>query len=155
MTRHRIVDGLIWASSCPRPEFLPKPRLRGSKAEGLRYERRVAAAVPRAQTGLWFEYIDANGRGWCNPDLVLDLGDILAVLECKRTERQQAQSQILDLYKPVLELALRRPVIGVQVTKFLTPATNPTQVATSLRDALAMARLGQIPTLHWLGRGAL
>lgn len=155
MTRHRIIDGLVWARPCLRPEFVPKPRLRGSKAEGLRYERRVAAAIPQAQTGLWFEYIDAHGKGWCNPDLVIDLGDCLAVLECKRTERLQAQSQILDLYKPVMELALGRAVIGVQVTKFLTQMTDITQVTPRLVEALARARSGEVPTLHWLGKGPI
>lgn len=155
MTRHRVVEGLVYAAPCERPDFIPQARLRGSRAAGLRYERRVGAALPQARGGLWFHFLDRNGPGHCNPDLVLDLGDVLAVLECKLTETEQGRLQISELYRPVLRYALGREVIGVQVARNLTPRTDLGVVVHSLSEALTRARGGDIPTLHWVERGPL
>ena len=92
MTRHRVVAGLRYAVPCERPEFIPKSRPRGSKGDGLRFERRVVKAIAGAKHSPWFLYIDQNGEGWCNPDLLLEIPQGIVVLECKLTDTWQAKA---------------------------------------------------------------
>ena len=155
MTRHRAIEGLRHAVPCPRPDTIPQQRPRGSKAAGLRYERTVAKALPHAVHSPWYHFIDNNGRGHCNPDLTIDLGDCIAVLECKLTDTWQAYAQIRELYAPVLRLAHQVPVIGVVVVHNLSPRTDRMLICTSLAEALVRARGGELPLLHWLGSGPI
>lgn len=152
---HRIVSGLLFASPCERPRAIPKGRPRGAKAAGLRYESRVAAAFPLCAHNPWFEFHDSAGHGWCSPDVVLHFDNAIVVLECKLTETQVAYSQLTQLYQPVLQRAYGKPVLGIVVCKHLTPETELKRVVTSADAALARAQFGEIPILHWLGRGPL
>lgn len=120
---HRRIRGLISASACSRPECIPRGRARGVKAKGLRFEAAIAKACPKGQHGPWFRFLDSNGPGYCSPDLVFDLGALLLVLEVKLTWTPIAERQIRELYKPVLELALGKPVAGLVVCRNLTGET--------------------------------
>jgi len=151
---HRIIEGLREATPCPRPAHIPHSRPRGVKAVGLRYERAVAKAIPGAIHNQWFSFVDKNGHGHCCPDIILDLGRGIVVLECKLTDVDEARSQLEWLYKPVLARAYNKPVRGIVVTRHLTRLTNVTNVVDSLGAAL-LAPFGSLPTLHWLGRGPL
>lgn len=68
---------------------------------------------------LWLEYFDTNGRGLCNPDIVLRTHDRVVVLECKLTQTDVAWSQIAQLYKPCLSFLWSLPVFGVGVYRTL------------------------------------
>lgn len=69
---------------------------------------------------MWLEYYDVNGRGFCNPDIVLEADDRVLVLECKLTQTDVAQAQIEQLYKPCLKFMWAKPVFGVGVFRNLT-----------------------------------
>jgi hypothetical protein len=133
---------------------MPQGRPKGAKARGLTYERALAKAVPKAKAGLWWEYQDDNGLGYCQTDLVLIGREAALVLEAKYTWVEQAWTQLERLYVPVLGLALARPVFGVQVCKILKPETEGRVVGT-LKEAFAAVKLGERVTWHWIGKGWL
>ena len=150
----RRIEGLLWARRAERPKALPKARPRGAKAAGVRYERACARALPKALPGLWWEFEDRAGRGYCQTDLVLIGSEGALVLECKYTWTEAAWDQLEGLYIPVLERALGRPCWGAQMCKVLREGASGPAVWTP-REALELAKLGRRATLHWTGGGAL
>ena len=152
----RRIMGQVRAKPCARPACIPRSRPRGAKALGLRYERALARALPHGRHGPWYEFIDANGPGYCQPDIVLDMGECMFVLESKLSNVEQAKAQIEDLYVPVLTAAHRTKVHGIIVVRHLTPGVDLALVHDTLQSAMiAAVRGSQLPLLHWLGRGRL
>lgn len=147
----RIVRGLIWAKEVgKRPSYIPASRARGKKAEGVRYERKLAKALPGTRHGVWFEFEDSNGKGCCQADLLLELGNMIVVLEAKYSWVAQAYQQIEQLYVPVISLALGRRVVGLQVCKNLRTGAGQTRIATGLGNAAILAASGRRVTWQWL-----
>jgi hypothetical protein len=150
MAGHRKIVGLRWArrAQCP----WPTTRSRGAKAQGLRYERAIGALLPAgAEHNPWFEFEDANGRGFCSPDFLLaqGVGDSLAILECKYTWVPEAHTQMELLYKPVLQAVFKQPVLAVAICRNLVPAMPGNLViCSSLDQALRVAHAGQSPVWH-------
>lgn len=158
MMGHRFINELVWARACERPQGMPVARPRGAKRLGLLYEKSLVAAFgDRAFAGKWFEFLDQNGPGWCQPDLIFARSRVIFVLECKYTWTPEGHSQIERLYKPVLELVFGVPVVGIQVCKRLVPEMPKTTWVTGDLDA-AMSYAGRSPEkIHanvcwqWLG----
>lgn len=142
----RKIRGLRWARPAANP--WSQPHVRGLKAKGLTFERRVARALPGAKHGLWFQFEDANGLGFCSPDLVLSLGSEAVILECKLTDCAEAREQLSGLYIPVLECILGRSPRGAVVARNLTRASWGR--AETVRQGLVAQ---EIPLIHWLGTG--
>jgi hypothetical protein len=151
---HRIVQGLYTAKRCERPSSIPVGRPRGAKAQGLRYERALASSLPTAIHGQWFEFRDANGPGWCQTDLLLTVDDYVVVLESKYTWTAVGHSQVELLYKPVLQMALRKQVLGIVVCKVLTNGMNGIAVTGNLAEAIELSKTERV-ALHWLGKSEL
>lgn len=150
---HRWVARLEYARQlAERPGHIPASRPRGKKAAGLRYEKQMAQALPQAERGVWFEFRDLNGPGCCQVDLLMPRGSALVVLEAKYTWVAEGHTQIEKLYRPVVELATGRPVIGLVVCKVLVPRM-PVRVFQALDEALDCAAGGAPCALHWLGAG--
>lgn len=148
----RSIVGLTWARACPWPSCIPhKSRLRGARAAGIRYEKAVAKAIPNAQRGQWFEYSDANGHGYCQPDILVVGRSTVLVIECKLTDTELARQQLDYLYLPIVEHVYRRPAIGIVVVRHLTRATPRAAICTTLSEALR--NRGEL--VHWLGHTAL
>jgi len=154
----RRITGLVWAEWASSP--WPASRPRGAKGAGLRYERRVAKAT-KGDHGRWLRFCDANGTGYCSPDILLwqpppAFGGppltlaALIVLECKLTWTPEAEAQLTGLYCPILaHLYPETPIRGVVVVRALTPdAPRPVH---TLREALADGPTPKV--LHWLGQG--
>lgn len=154
---HRVVEGLKWAERrLEGPWGTRGSRPRGAKALGVTYEKALAKALPDALRGVWWEFEDANGGGWCQTDLLLEGRETTLVLEAKLSWVMQGHSQLELLYKPVLELALGKPVLGVVVCKTLRSGMPASVSITSdLPSALALARSARRPVLHWIGNGPL
>ena len=150
------VAGLTHASKCLRPSFIPRPkRLKGARAYGVRYERSVAWATGGIH-GQWFRYIDANGEAWCQTDVILKLGDRIAVIECKLSNIAEADEQLTRLYVPVVAKALHMPVVGIIVVRHLKPSTDLGRIVDSLGRALEVASpQAPWPVVHWMGRGPI
>jgi hypothetical protein len=187
----RQINGLRWAREYPagpfgKPAALPElgtkrarsgaaPRAVGSKGAGLRYERVVGNAIatllPQTRRGVWHQFSDSNGLGWCQPDLLSvvfapsqpkvgaeqgtppTVQSIEIVWECKLTYNPAALAQLTGLYLPVRQSVQSAPVIGIVVCRSLTPAVEKSRIVYSVAEALGVAQSGQIPVLLWLGRG--
>lgn len=149
----RVISGLISAVDCPRPDSIPKSRPRGRKAAGLRYERELAKALPKALHGQWFRFEDRIGRGHCQTDLLLETYWGWCVLEAKYTWTEAGHRQIDQLYRPVVERAMKRPTFGLVVCKVLTREVKPEWICSNLNSAVARASAGYKTVLHWIGAG--
>lgn len=113
--------------SQPPTRYKKAPKLKGSRAKGLTYERavgrrlirRIDAGDLRAElvSNQWFRFVDKNGKGFCQTDHYLICGDFIILIECKLTQNKFAKNQMLKLYKPVLEHIYEVPIICVQVFK--------------------------------------
>lgn len=149
---HRRIVGLEWARQLTaKPKAIPTGRPRGAKAAGVRYERALARElVPGGfQAGVWFEFRDRGGSGWCQPDLILVGTRSVLVLEAKYTWTRVGHEQIEFLYRPVLERVFDLPVKGVVVCRVLIPETRECCVIGDLASALAVPA-GTRSVLHWL-----
>ena len=158
----RIIHGLISADPCLRPPNIPKSKPRGRKAAGLKYERDLACGLKLAITGhfplwhgQWWRFIDANGLGVCQTDLILRTPVGIAVLESKYTWTQDGHTQLDKLYLPVVEKANPGvPAFGIVVCKVLTADVDPSWICRDLASAISRSAAGASRTvLHWIGAG--
>lgn len=150
----REIAGLQFAEMCLRPSHIPKSRPRGSKAAGLRYEKALAAAIPRAIHGQWFRYLDLKGPGHCQPDLLIVGQKRVIVLECKLSNVAEGRAQLEGLYLPIVSMVWPdKKALGLVATRHLTRAGDENLIVSTLRDAILRADAeGVIPTLHWMER---
>lgn len=153
MSAPRSISGLEWARLAAKPPHRAPRGLKGAKARGLAFEKQLLEALgPKAQGGVWFEFCDRNGRGFCQPDIMLKLGhQTVLILEVKYTWTPEGHQQLENLYRPVV-----REVLGhqwllhtVQVCKLLSPDTPRHCVHTQLVDAIAASTCGRLAVLHW------
>lgn len=106
MCRH--VEQLKFARYAKPPGFLGKrKRVRGKKAAGLRYEKKLGEELARRGIdfgkGLWIEFEDANGKGFAQPDFVVyGSGKKWRILEAKLSQTNVAFEQLFSLYLPLL-----------------------------------------------------
>ena len=154
----RIIEGLKWAHPLSaKPDIIPTSRPRGAKAAGLRFEHALAKALPSALHGQWFEFEDRNGHGYCQTDLIYSLLPLyMVVLEVKYTLVPGAHSKLLNLYLPVVSLALSRPSVGVVAVKNLDPRYRRGKIHTDLHSAAAASATSTYPSLlQWSGQALL
>lgn len=156
---HRVISGLLSAAPCTRPGNLPVARLRGTKRMGMKYEQDFAKALrtkyPDATLiGQWFCFLDTNGRGYCQTDILVKLSSECIIFECKLTDCEKGRSQLSRLYRPVVERCWGLPTRCMVVTRHLSGETKLELVTDQLREALAFNREA-IPTLHWRERNPL
>ena len=154
MAGFRNVVGLQYAALCLRPAHIPRSRPKGAKAAGLRYEKALSAAIPRAEHGQWFEFRDLNGPGHCQSDLIIVGQKRVVVIECKLTEVDQGRAQLRVLYFPIVEMVWpdKKP-LGIVAARHLSKEGDLTLVETTLKGAIERAeRQKVIPTLHWMER---
>lgn len=156
---HRVIAGLLSAAPCTRPGNLPVARLRGTKRMGIKYERDFAKAIKMAYptatiSGQWFRFVDNNGSGYCQPDILVKLSTECLIFECKLTDCEKGRSQLSRLYRPVVEFCWGLPTRGIVVTRHLSKETRVEHVTDILAAALATSR-HLIPTLHWRERNPL
>lgn len=148
----RVIVGLSFARACPRPASIPLPRPRKKcKLAGIKYERELAKAISGANYGQWFEFLDRNGRGHCQTDLILEESACIFVFEAKYTWTEAGHRQIELLYRPVVEKTWGKPVFGVVVCKVLTRDTPRDWITSGFEAAKARAARGLPTVLHWIG----
>jgi hypothetical protein len=91
----------------------------------------------------WFQFQDANGPGWAQPDFFILEPHRVTIFEAKLTQTPAAWEQLHGLYQPLIEMAFKRPVVCVQVCKNIR-----------WRDETLIRSFAEIhngATLHWLG----
>lgn len=118
------------------------------------YEKALASALPVALHGQWLEFIDKNGKGFAQPDFIMDYEDEIIVLETKYTWVAEGHSQIELLYKPLLERLWGKRVRGIVVAKVLTPDCRALPVFSSLDEAILGTQERNV-VWHWIGSGPL
>jgi hypothetical protein len=153
----RRLSQVSWAHECEAPGFAKRSRLRGTKALGVSYEKKLARALPRGSLhGQWFVY-SADGRvGYCQPDFLLRGRSELAVLEAKLTDVEAAWEQLEGLYAPVLEACYSKKVLKIAVTRSVARVGASERVCETLAEAIMLARSAHFrPVLHWLGTGRI
>lgn len=149
----RIISGLKFANTCGVPQHANGVhRPRGAKAHGVRYENLLAKGVPLARHGQWFQFIDRDGHGTCQTDLLLEFPELVVVLEAKYTWTIMGHVQVERLYKPVVEKAFGKPCVGLVVCKALRDECEMggAMVVHRLMDALAWCQKKRT-VMHWLG----
>lgn len=157
MAGYRDIVNLQYAAMCLHPAHIPKSRPKGVRAAGLRYEKALAAAIPQAIRGQWFEFRDLNGPGHCQTDLLIVGKKRVVVIESKLTEVDQGRDQIKNLYFPVVQMVWpdKKP-LGIVAVRHLSKEQRLDLVETSLKSAIERAEIcGEIPSLHWLERTPL
>lgn len=123
----------------------PKVRLRGVRAHGLAYEKAICKALGFKQ-GIWFNFEDANGPGYCCPDGLGLFGSALVIAEVKLTQTLEAIEQLELLYRPICEAHWpNKAIITMGICKILTKEPWPGPITNRLDQALM---LGPIPLLH-------
>lgn len=149
----RVVRGLRYAAkSDPPPAHRPgKPR--GAKAHGVRYERELAKALPDGAHGQWFQFVDENGHGWCQPDLLLEFPRHVVILEAKYTWTWEGHMQVDRLYVPVVSRAMGKPAFGLVVCRALIEDMGDVLIQSHLGEASIWAQRGKRVAMHWLGGG--
>lgn len=158
---HRVVSGLKWARPLEEKEWprgIPKRnRLRGSKQDGLAFEKAVHKALLIESyfpmKSKWFEYEDDNGHGYCQTDLIIPP----FIIECKLSDAINGRLQLSELYIPVIKLALGIPKPkGIVCIKHMTEKVKASQVCRNLSFAMRLAEGGmEIPILFYLGKGPI
>jgi hypothetical protein len=89
------------------PPFIVEHKRKGKRADGVRYEKKVhrefLERYPGYLPSAWFEYTDAEGRKWCQPDgLIFDpWRGRLTIIEVKYQHTEKAWEQLFQLYLPV------------------------------------------------------
>ena len=154
----RTISHLQRACICSAPPNIPQARLKGKKAAGLRYERQLAKVLPSAIHGQWFQFFDANGPGFCQPDFCLvpsKQDNTIIVLEAKYTWCPEAHDQLWDLYVPVVQKSFQMPTFGAVVCKNLRPGMNGCAIFNTFRDIAEASRSYQDRgryVWYWLGQ---
>lgn len=161
MQGHRVIQGLLSASRSENP--WPRERIRGAKAQGLRYQRSfsktLASAlgrqgIPPGLANPWYEFTDAHGRGMCSPDHVVFLRGSILVFECKLTDCPEAYSQLDKLYRPVLQKCYSLQVLCCVVANYLTP--DSLRPCTTIEEVVNYnCQMRTIPLWHWRPTRAL
>lgn len=151
---HRVIKGLKWVTICGTPSFAQGVRRpRGAKAKGLKYEREIAQTLGCSAgsswiAGQWFEFADANGKGYAQVDFMSIQSDAVVVLEAKLSWCPEGHTQLEQLYRPLIEMAFRKPMVGLVICKHLIPECKGA-IASTLGSALQAARSCRNVVLHW------
>ena len=131
---------------------------------GLAYERKVGRALATLAKSIgsnltaqpWFEYKGPFGSGCAVPDFILHIPSkgIDIVIEVKLTYKPSASSKLRELYLPVVKAANAGmfQTVPLIICKTLILGDWPT--VSGVGEALAYTE-GVVPTLQWLGHGAL
>jgi len=113
MSKRNVIRKLKWVKALDaRPDFIPMTKSRGVKRAGQLYENRIANYMKavygedRVLHGQWYQFEDGRGNGWCQTDIIIkpDVDSkVLVILECKLKAVAKAESQLKNLYLPIIQ----------------------------------------------------
>jgi hypothetical protein len=101
-------------------------------------------------SGQWIKFRDANGPGYAQPDFLLILPDVLAILDSKLTHTPMAERQLRGLYLPLAACIWPgRVTLCVEVCHNVGGGGVTTGYVRELEDVFSV----DLPlyTWHWLG----
>ena len=145
-----------------------RPKLKGSKARGLRYERKFGRELRRRclregddlRPGQWFKFVDENGPGYAQSDVLFLRGHCLFIFECKLTYRPEGWDQLNFLYSPLCAAVWpglrQRLVLVCHSLGGFDPSTSCGAVEVAALDDVLGPSESSSPEpprflLHWLG----
>ena len=99
-----------------KPKRLPK----GARGRGYSWERKVKKWLEKTYENViydrWISFEDANGKGFAQPDFVLEHKEHIIVVETKLTETENGYRQLNHLYAPLLGVIYSpKEVFGIQL----------------------------------------
>lgn len=151
----RKITKLEWVEALPsKPPFIPTPRLKGSRRQGILYEGRVANKLQtlwgdKVHHGQWFSYKTKDKIGYAQTDILVDLDPLLLLIECKLTSTEYAISQLKNRYLPIVSLAYPKHTIrAIQICRHFSFHFNGPTIET-LDDALTDDVQWSFITLKW------
>ena len=159
----RKISDIRWAKTLEgRPSFIRSTRLTGVCREGLRYEKGLAKGLgAKFRHGVWWEYRDAGGVGYCQTDFLGRAKEWVIILESKLTWTEEAEEQLHELYIPVVACALNIPrtqVLPIVVCKYLARGVQR-PICDTLREAVqscisvgSSEARSYTPVWHHIGR---
>lgn len=158
MGKRRSLKGLTKAQFIDeRPKFIPpQAKLRGAMKKGITYENKVAKylkALCKGEVihGQWIEYVDRQGLGWCQPDILIvpkTKRHSLVIVECKLTATPRAKNQLKYIYLPALQMIYPKHTIKlVQVCRNLSKGFSDTKLE-SIEEAYSKKTDWDFATLH-------
>lgn len=150
MGNHHIVQNLKWAKFIdgPPPAIAKaldaRKKMSQVQREGLKFETDVALMLSKyfneevTKHGAWIEYEDDTGIRYAQPDVLIELDNYIWVIECKRTARLKAEKQLRELYVPLVEHIVAKPIRLLQVCKYLKPSfyNDDHVILTDIHDVL-------------------
>jgi hypothetical protein len=136
-------------------------KLTGTKCEGIAFQRRVHRELlePLGRFGpvyeeQWFRFSDTYGTHWCQPDGLVEFHDRVLVVEAKRSLRGQdsGMRQLRSLYRPVVELALKKPTVLCLAFHHWTAHEPEFEEIDSIEDliSLPLGQCDKVKGLHVL-----
>ncbi len=117
----------------PSGPYPSNPKLKGSAARGLSFQRKVhrelvgqLAEHGPLLDGPWIRYTDTYGQHWCQLDSALNAKDRVIVFESKLSLRRLSTAlvQLTKLYRPTVELIYHKPVVMCVAFHHWIPDTN-------------------------------
>jgi len=116
----------------PPPAFSTRQKLNSAQKRGKTYEKKVVKEMARQLkagewpegssliVGPWIDYVDENGPGLAQPDIILLTPDTLLLIEVKLKQSERAPLQ-LALYRPLADILWPRASTRLlQVFKYPT-----------------------------------
>lgn len=132
----------------------PKSRLKGVKAEGVRFEKavvlRLRSLFAREQVlhNPWYKYYDELGSGIGSPDVLVVSSKWLLLGECKRTFRAEAFAKLQHFYLPLVAAVWPGRYYGlVQFCKHLSPEAKG--IALTTPEAVLASRPVSPQLIFW------
>lgn len=166
----RRVQSITWVRTAEEGPWATA-RKSGVKAAGLAYERKFGKFLQReidrgklvgelnsAQwlhwCGSWLELREGvsclrSGKAYAQPDHYIIQEKCILLFECKLTQTDEAEVQLVALYEPLLEHLYKKPVLKIQVCKNIRHAIGPLEI-NNLVELLAYPRSAP-HTWNWIG----
>ena len=118
---------ILYTKKLEKSPFEEK-KVRGRKADGLRYEARVAESLREyfdgryeVVHGPWIAYAATeDGERWesvCQPDVLLISDDRIIIIEVKLSSRRGPEKKLKELYGPCVQKLYGKKVSYVQIYK--------------------------------------
>ena len=154
---YRRIEGLVWVQLTDEgPIVSRKAPRKASVKRGRSYERKVARALKREKgkyggelfIGQWLLFRDKHGYGRAQPDAYILRPDLVVLIECKLTQTEDAEPQLLKLYLPLLRELYSRRVVCIQACHNLRYA--PKKLIEDPIELINLPRTG-VWTWHYIG----
>jgi hypothetical protein len=96
----------------------------------------LQSIFPRAELGVWFQFLDANGKGLCQADAVVEFDTFVLVVEIKLTQCFAGINELQTLYRPLAEALWGKPTVGLLLCKNLIKDPEDRFITDLLDDRL-------------------